>query len=98
MKKIKYKIGRKEDIGDIEHGALIDVYIIKEDPDSSAVLVYFPQKIVYASKGREKLTDKGWGSISFAKFHEKGYYVRYGEGYVNLTPKAAKEFEKAIKL
>lgn len=91
MKKIKYLVGEKENIGLVPYGAIIEVYLVNKGINGA--LVYMPKKLTW-KKGKEKGTDRGCGSLSFAVFNDlKATWVKSNQDYLNLE---TNKYEKCI--
>jgi len=109
MRKIRYKVGKNEDIGCISHGAIItNVYIIKETTNGGEALVYFPKKVEWMlvlDDEIEKGTDIGCGSLGFAQIlhersresKEKELWERHCDDYINLDNISGRVYESKIK-
>ena len=65
-KVVKYRVGSKENVGMISHGAtILNVEIVQEGVDGVA-LIYFPPILRYTDENGEVQEEKGNGCIAFA--------------------------------
>lgn len=86
MKKIKYQISPKENMGLIPEGAIIEAYLVYKG-DSNDGLVFTPPNTKYVFEG-EKGIDEGCGSLTFARYDEKkNLWKLDSKGYINLDHK-----------
>jgi hypothetical protein len=86
MKTIKYKVGKKEDIGGIPCGSII-LNAVMVFGDEYEALIYLPKKVKYEFDGEQNF-EVGCSSLSFALFDPfSKAWIRLKEDYLNITLK-----------
>ena len=80
--KIKYKVGKKEDIGDIPYGAVIlNAKMVCQGNNNC--LIYFPKKVKFVDDSGEVGYSRGCGCLSFA-YDNGDYFTRSCDDYLNI--------------
>ena len=92
MKKIKYRIGDKEDISIIPYGSVIDVYFVIGNKEEG--IIYIPKKVKWSCKNEHGI-DEGCGCLIFARLDHDKVWKKHHDDYINLDYDD-NQFEKRI--